>query len=727
MNDRGARFQRALPVRGMQLVRSAPGQGVPQTVAAFERDPRVAWAEPNYVRRPALVPNDPLLSRLWGLENTGQDVNGSAGTDDADIDATAAWDVTTGDPSVIVAVLDTGAILTHPDLAPNLWTNLGETAGDGIDNDNNGVIDDIHGADWLGSGPPDGDPTDVFAEGTSSHGTHVASTIAAGTDDSTGIAGVAPNVRVMPLRFLSPVEGNVADEIAAIAYARNKGARIVSGSFGGGPFSAAEETALATASDTLFVFAAGNDGHNNDSDPTPTYPCSYTSPNIICVAATDQDDAMAGFSNFGTTAVDLAAPGVNVLGGAAKPTMPVFTEGFGGPLAPTWTTGGTNNTWAITTAASAVGAGRDSPSGDYLANTDSFARRTPADLSGKAGCSLAYDLRLDTEKDFDPFLVETSTDGTTWSAESGWWGTTGGAFLPDFVDLTHRDGVAAMSLRFALVSDALVQGDGVYVDNVTLGCLASPGAYSGADDEYAFLSGTSMATPHVSGVAALVWSLDPSLTPQGVKARVLAGVDLLSGLAGKTLTGGRLNARWAVEPLPGAVTGSVTALGPTTATLNAAVQPRLQATSAYFEYGTTTDYASGATQIQQVPADGVSHGVSTTISGLQPDTVYHFRIVAQNATGTTVGADGDFTTPPVPPQPQPQTTPPPPPASLQTSATPPPPPPPAAPKAKPGPCAKLKGKRKAVCIRRRAALKKCVKLKAGPKKTKCIAKARRIK
>lgn len=119
--------------------------------------------------------------------------------------------------------------------------------------------------------------------------------------------------------------------------------------------------------------------------------------------------------------------------------------------------------------------------------------------------------------------------------------------------------------------------------------------------------------------------------------------------------------------------------------------------------------------------------VAATITGLQPGTLYHFRVVSQNATGTTPGVDGVVQTPapPVSPQPQPQTTPPPPPASLQTSAT--PPPPPVAPKSKPGPRAKLKGKKKAVCIRRQAALKKCAKLKPGPKKKKCIARARRIK
>lgn len=462
-----------------------------QTVAAFERDPRVAWAEPNYLRRPALAVTDARFGELWGLENTRQPVNGVTGTPDKDIDLTSAWDITTGHPSVIVAVLDTGVALDHPDIAPNLWTNPGEIAGDGVDNDGNAIVDDVHGADWTGA-VPDGDPTDLSAAAMHSHGTHVASTIAAPSGNGPGIAGVAPGVRVMPLRFLAPGVGDVVSEIQAIPYVRAKGARIVSGSFGGGPPSGAEEAAFAAASDVLFVFAAGNDGHNNDL--TPTYPCSYPSPNIICVAATDQNDGLAGFSNFGPASVDLAAPGVNVLGGQAK-FATVFSDDMDGGGSRWSTLGG----WATTSAsfASAPASLSDSPGGSYADSASSlnnFARvATPLNLTGRRGCGLFYDTRFALAA-ADSHDLESSVDGTNWTPEFSDLGSSAGDFLPTFIDFSHRDGAPALLFRFLITSRGVGVDDGAYVDNVRFSCLAVPASYSGAADEYAFLDGTSMAT-----------------------------------------------------------------------------------------------------------------------------------------------------------------------------------------------------------------------------------------
>jgi thermitase len=728
LNDHGARFERALPVRGMQLVRVGTAGSVAQTVAAFEKDPRVAWAEPNYTRRPLLIPNDPRMADLWALENTGQAVNGVLGaTPDADIDAPAAWDITTGDPSVIVAVLDSGALMAHPDIASSLWTNPAEVAGDALDNDVNGIVDDVHGADWTGGAgadgqPVDGDPTDIFAGiGSSSHGTHVAGTIAGRAGNGIGITGVAPGIRIMPLRFLTPLEGSVADQISAIGYARANGARIVNGSYGGGPFSQAEVDAYTAASDMIFVFAAGNDGTDNDTDPA--YPCSYDLPNLICVAATGQNDELASFSNVGQTSVDLGAPGVNVLSAVAKQQAPVFSTGFEAGLAPNWVTSGTNNTWATTTAAAASGVASltDSPGGNYAPNTAAFADSVAQNLVGRTRCGLTYDLRVDTV-DPDVFRVWTSTNGTAWLLESEWAGSSEGAFFTDAVDLTHRDGVPQLRIGFGIISDAAAQSDGAYVDNVRLGCLPPDSAYSGASDEYAFLGGTSMAAPHVSGVVALVLSARPGLTPVQVKDRVLASVDPLPSLEGTTVTGGRVNARWALEPFPGAVTGSATDVGAGTAIVNAMVNPRLQASTVHFEYGTDATYGLGTSPPQVLPASGTPQKVSAALSGLQPLTTYHVRVVAQNATGSTAGSDMVFTTaePPPPAQPQPAAQS----AFLAQVA------PPAAPKVfkkKASPCAKLKGKKRSLCIRRQVALKKCAKLKAGPKKRKCVAKAKRIR
>jgi subtilisin family serine protease len=242
----------------------------------------------------------------WGMHNTGQDANGTTGTPDADIDAPQAWDVTTGSSAVTVGILDSGVDAAHPDLAPNIWTNPGEVAN-GADDDSNGLVDDLHGWDWVSG---DSNPTDEFR-----HGTHVAGTVGARGNDSNGVAGVAWDVSMVPLRVLDAAgSGNVSNLIEGYGYAREKGLRIVNASLGGSSFSTAERDALAAASNTLFVVAAGNGA--DDNDVTPTYPCNYDLPNVVCVAATDQNDDLALFttdgSNYGATSVDLAAPGKNI-------------------------------------------------------------------------------------------------------------------------------------------------------------------------------------------------------------------------------------------------------------------------------------------------------------------------------------------------------------------------------------------------------------------------------
>ncbi len=353
-------------------------------------------------------PNDPQYGDQWGLNNTGQ----AGGTPDADIDAPEAWNTTTGDSSVLVAIIDTGAqvarpaigvpgcfsdpVSTHPDLAANLWTNPGEIPGDGIDNDGNGKIDDVHGwnffdnADWL-----------FCSSAEDEHGTHVAGTIAAVGNNGVGVTGVSWSASLMILKFIGPSGRFTSDAIAAIEYAADQGAQVINASWGGGSFNQALKSAI-EACGCVFVAAAGNggsDGVGDDNDSFPHYPSSYDSANLIAVAATDHNDSLASFSNFGNISVDLAAPGVSILS-----TVPF--DGY-----------------------------------------DSF-------------------------------------------------------------------------------------------------------------------SGTSMATPHASGVAALVYSQFPGLTPAQVKDRILSGVDPVPGLSGVTVTGGRLNAANALTsgPTPGITVSPVSGL-----------------------------------------------------------------------------------------------------------------------------------------------------------------------
>lgn len=303
------------PKNGVILVQRPLVETRSTALAVMTQNPMVEYVEPNYIYRvnggASQLPNDPALNRLWGMVNTGQQVSGDSGlfTGKAGIDISAdkAWQIETGSREVVVAVIDTGVNWSNPELAPNIYTNEAELNGKpGIDDDNNGCVDDVHGCDFVGK---DGDPMDVFG-----HGTHVSGTIGATANDNTGIVGVAWNVRILPIRFLGDDgSGSLADAIKSIDYAVAMKANIMSNSWGGGGFSQALMDSIIRARDAgiLFVAAAGNS--SNDNDSSPEYPASYQVDNVISVAAIDPTGAVADFSNFGKNSVHIAAPGVNIL------------------------------------------------------------------------------------------------------------------------------------------------------------------------------------------------------------------------------------------------------------------------------------------------------------------------------------------------------------------------------------------------------------------------------
>ena len=347
-------------------LRLPEGVSTAEGMALLEHDERLAYVTPNELRTVSAEPGDPRRAEMWGLDK---------------IEASGAWQQTTGSrQGPVIAVLDTGLDLTHPDIVANLWTNKGEIPGNGIDDDNNGVIDDVHGYNAV---EQTGDPYD-----DSGHGTHCAGTIGAVGNNGEGVVGMNWQAQLMPVKMMSNNTGTAADTVRALIYATQNGASITSNSYGG-PYSQAEYEAFA-ASPLLHICAAGNEGNDNDvSRYYPTerpigYPATFELPNVISVAATNQKDRLAGFSNYGAKTVDLAAPGVSIL--------------------------------------------------------------------------------------------------------------------------------------------STVPGGG-----------------------YETKSGTSMATPHVAGVAALIATAYPEATPEQIKTRLLANVDPLPGLVGKVITGGRLNAARALE------------------------------------------------------------------------------------------------------------------------------------------------------------------------------------
>jgi len=254
------------------------GMEVPQAVAYLRGLPFVDYAEPDYVVQAVAIPNDVGFGEEWGLDNTGQTVNNSTGTADADIDMPEAWEVTTGGGSTIIAVIDTGTQWDHPDLTANIWSNPGEIPGNGIDDDDNGYVDDIRGWDFYDD---DNNPAD-----TSGHGTHTAGTIGASGNNGEGVAGILWNCRIMPLRFIGPNGGYSSDAVQALNYAVANGARVSSNSWGSYAFSLSLYNAVynAASSGHIFVAAAGNNGY--DTDTTPFYPASFNPDNVISVAAT---------------------------------------------------------------------------------------------------------------------------------------------------------------------------------------------------------------------------------------------------------------------------------------------------------------------------------------------------------------------------------------------------------------------------------------------------------
>jgi subtilisin family serine protease len=545
-HELGARRKRVLPVPGLQLVRLRPGSSVRTAAAAFERDSRVLYAEPNFYYRLAAVPNDRHFAELWALNNSGQSANGVSGAADADIDAPEAWNVTTGNGTVTVAVADSGIAYDHPDLKTNIWTNPGESGAgretNGRDDDRNGLTDDWRGWDFVSK---DNDPRDL-----NGHGSHVAGTIGASGNNGAGVTGVNWRVRLMAVRV---ADGNgVLTGAAAIHgfhYAAAKGARIVNASFGSGSFSQGLLDAIRRNPKTLFVAAAGNggeDGSSDDNDSAPQYPCNFSAPNVVCVAASDQADRLTGFSNYGARTVHLAAPGSGVLSAEPAYSPPVFSEGFENDISGSWSTGGPNNSWARITAVAHAGSYSlsDSPGATYLNNTDSFARtRNPFSLSGRSGCRLNYALRLSTEFGPDELVVEASRDGTGWSTVSELSGSSGGAFVELSDDLSVFDGQPAVYLGYHLTTNGSLTSDGAQLDEIAVRCLSS--SYAGT--EFAYRDGTSMAAPHVSGTAALIFGKYPTLGAAGVKDALVRGVDRKPSLSGKTSSGGRLNARRALD------------------------------------------------------------------------------------------------------------------------------------------------------------------------------------
>jgi subtilisin family serine protease len=485
-------------------------------IAELKADTDVEVAEPNYIRHVSATtaPSDLNFVKLWALNNSGQTVNAVAGTSGVDSKFLEAWKLAKPNPNqVVIGVVDTGVDITHPDLAGNIWINPGEIPGNGIDDDGDGYVDDVNGYDFAGS-------TATITD-SGYHGTHVAGTIAAIGNNSLGVIGVDYLAKILPMKVSTDGESiNTSAALAAFNYAvklKQAGVNIVAlnASFGGSSSSTSEKTAIQALSNAGIILcaAAGNETANNDT--TPSYPANYAIPNIISVAAIDQNGNLADFSNYGATTVDIAAPGVNIYS-----TQPVSQA----VAVPTVTIGSTTYSGAqIEYAGTTSAAGLNKKIYNCgLGNTVDFPSGVKGNIALMQRGTLNFSDKVTNAKNAGAVGAIISDNIVEAVDANGWTLGAAGSWIPA-IRVTQDQGKAIA---------ALVTTSG------TLGTLIS---YPDPSQAYQFLDGTSMATPHVTGAVGFAAMNFPADTMAQRITRILSHVTPEAALSGKVSSGGRLN------------------------------------------------------------------------------------------------------------------------------------------------------------------------------------------
>lgn len=483
-------------------------QSTAELIAALKKDPAVENAEPNYLRYFTGVPNDPDFGKLWGLENTGQTLNGITGTAGADIKYLPAMELSNPAAGpVVVGVIDSGIDRHHTDLLSNLWVNPGEIAYNGIDDDGNGKIDDVHGFDFVAN-------TNNITD-SGQHGTHVAGTIGATGNNATGVVGTNPKARVITMK----VSGNgltisTAGFIGSLLYAvdlKQSGVNLVAlnASFGGGGFISAEQAAIQAAGNAgiILCVAAGNDASNNDA--VPDYPGNYRLPNMIVVAASNQNDNLASFSNYGATMVDLAAPGEMIYSTRPSTVSTAFQLGTTGYPTTSFENSGTSSPITATVHDCGIG------------NPGEF----PAAVNGNIA------------------LIERGTLTFQAKVENAMAAGAVGVVIYNNV-LEPISGTLNIDKNWIPVG-WISQANGLAVKAL----LPATGTISASRSSpgYQYLDGTSMATPQVTAAVSFAAVNFPEDTVTQRVQRVLDNVDAKASLSGKVITGGRLNLRRIID------------------------------------------------------------------------------------------------------------------------------------------------------------------------------------
>jgi subtilisin family serine protease len=515
---------------------------VEQALAEFSRDPAVLHVQPNYQYSLSTIDtNDVHRWLLWWLDSL----------DDQDIDAPEAWEISEGS-GIIVAVIDTGVAYNHPDLLWNMWdgTNC-------VDENGATLGGCLHGYDYE-----DNDKNPLPTSHT--HGTHVAGTIAALKNNTHGIIWVAPQAQIMALKSgLTTV-----DIVKNIAFAEQNGAKIINASWWGTAFDPILYDAIAWFSG-LFVSAAGNSGSDNDTT-LHHYPADYTLPNIITVAATNDSDSLAGFSSYGNISVDLGAPWQAIYSTLVSSST-VYSENFSSSLIPAfpldfvstgnWQSFSSPSHWSIVAQGDT-----QSPYSDNASDTLTSPTIDLLWLSGSIAFFAECDTKYITTGWEDYMSLEYSSDGVTFTEAVDpffpgypfWWdeayldtnGSSSGStnFYFNGIGIPSQYMTEDFRFRFRWTTDGTDNNyAGCFIDDISISSFSD-----GSLEEYGYLSGTSMAAPHVAGAAALLWSYDPDLTVAEVKDALMNSGDSLISLNGKTVSGKRLNILSALNSLSSA-------------------------------------------------------------------------------------------------------------------------------------------------------------------------------
>jgi len=503
-------------------IASPPNVSVAQALKLYANDPNIASVQPNYIYQSTALPGphpDPAYNQQWAIHNIGQTISTGTsttqGSADADLRLEAAWNIQSDCSSITVAVVDTGINYNASDLAANMWKG--------------GATAPLHGWNFVGAGS--NDPMDY-----NGHGTHVAGILGAVGGNGIGITGVCWKASIMAVRVLDASgSGTTSTVVQGIDYAVTHGAKIINLSLGGsGPFDPAFNDALnrAQAANVLVVVAAGNAASNNEV--TPVWPCNFPHPNLICVAALDQNYNLASYSNWGATSVDVAAPGSYIhstSNGIEGQINDALTPAAGGWLGSSNHAAGWGyglNGPGLTSSAPWAGIPYSANSDDRIYKTFNLsgvnvARLTlTAAVSVNAGDYFNANIRA---AGGDPFVGGAAIFSST-NLNTGFVSVKSIAY-----DLTPNIGPAC-SIGFQLLTSPSSSGNyGVAMTALRIDTLTLD------NNSYKIMSGTSMATPYAAGVAALVWAHNPRYTYTHVKNALTKGGRPLSVLTGLTSSG----------------------------------------------------------------------------------------------------------------------------------------------------------------------------------------------